>query len=176
MTLLRKVTGSESEHFAQLLLALAFIEIKSLQRALQTHCAFHNQARETINICALAARFPKFLQNLSFFLLSFAISIGGPWSHLFLFLVRNRFSLFLIKSIRFIFSPKTYFVRRKFSNSLEKASSTWFGNLRGFSFVGLFLLLLSYLSRKVHGKDQLPCINLLKIHFFTATTRFFFGN
>lgn len=67
MTLLRKVTGSESEHFAQLLLALTFIEIKSLQRALQIHCAFHNQARETINICTLAARFPKFLQNLFFF-------------------------------------------------------------------------------------------------------------
>lgn len=66
MTLLRRVTGSESEHFAQLLLALTFIEIKSLQRALQTHCAFHNQARETINICTLTARFPKFLQNLSF--------------------------------------------------------------------------------------------------------------
>lgn len=148
MTLLRKVTGSESEHFAQLLLALTFIEIKSLQRALQIHCAFHNQARETINICTPAARFPKFLQNLSFFLLICAISLGGPWSHLFLSIVKNRFSLFLMKFTRSLFLPKTYLVRRKFSNSLEKASSTWFGNLRGFSFVGLFLLLLSYLPEK----------------------------
>lgn len=149
MTLLRKVTGSESEHFAQLLLALRFIEIKSLQRALQTHCAFHNQACETINICALAARSPKFLQNVSFSSSFFAISMGGPSSHLFFFfIVKSRFVLFLVKFKRSLFSPKTYSVRRKFSNSLEKASSTWFSNLRGYSFVGLFWLLLSYLPEK----------------------------
>lgn len=147
MTLLRKVTGSESEHFAQLLLALTFIEIKSLQRALQIHCAFHNQARETINICTLAARFPKFLQNPSFF--SPHLCNFSRWSLIpSISIVKNRFSLFLMKFTRSLFPPKTYLVRRKFSNSLEKASSTWFGNLRGFSFVGLFLLLLSYLPEK----------------------------
>lgn len=69
MTLPRKVIFSESEHFAQLLLAVMFVGIKSLQIALQIHCAFHNQARETINICTPAVRFPKFLQHLSFFYL-----------------------------------------------------------------------------------------------------------
>lgn len=69
MALPRKAICSESEHFALISsfsLSVTFIEIKSLQIALQIHCAFPYQACETINICTLAARFLKFLQNLYF--------------------------------------------------------------------------------------------------------------
>lgn len=52
------------------------IEIKSLQIALQIHCAFPNQACETINILTPAPNFCK----IYIFHLIFAVSIGGTYS------------------------------------------------------------------------------------------------